>query len=275
MNKNNTKIVKLLKKEYNDKSIQLPIAYSDNITILDANNLLYHHKEGFKKYLNTTNNNEFYKKRIGLKEYNVINEQYLYNIPYIVINNNQIMEYYTILNENNSPLLIKEELAYDNVKTVYMNRLEIEKLLGKRDEEKFYILNDEGKLYMYNNNAMILEYNFFIPSEEQVINDFKIKKLAEISENKNKFMNYDFNILESYYKNMNLDNLGEQISIFDNDIITIRTEDNNIEIKDLYIKLVGENKYKVQIMDLYVKDYNINDIKESNIRITKNRVLKK
>ena len=275
MNKNNTKIVKLLKKEYNDKSIQLPIAYSDNITILDANNLLYHHKEGFKKYLNTTNNNEFYKKRIGLKEYNVINEQYLYNIPYIVINNNQIMEYYTILNENNSPLLIKEELAYDNVKTVYMNRLEIEKLLGKRDEEKFYILNDEGKLYMYNNNAMILEYNFFIPSEEQVINDFKIKKLAEISENKNKLMNYDFNILESYYKNMNLDNLGEQISIFDNDIITIRTEDNNIEIKDLYIKLVGENKYKVQIMDLYVKDYNINDIKESNIRITKNRVLKK
>ena len=53
----------------------------------------------------------------------------------------------------------------------------------------------------------------------------------------------------------------------------IKIKDDVIKVQDIYSYLVEPNKYKVQIMDLPIHDYTMEELLLSNVKIKKNKVL--
>ena len=294
MNKYNTEVEKI-RGEYSAVFFaRATISYNDSITILSNDKLLFHYKKGSNFFINDYEDNQgkysfsesdknISTRGFGKNKYNIANQILLRNEPYIVIKDGKIMEYYVIKDENKyDSLLIKEELPFNDIKTEYMNRIQLEQFLGKRKNEKLYILNDNGGIYEAPEKE---DSSFFIPSEKQTVNRIKTEKLNKINDYRRKLIMNQSNKddeklkklyeLKAYYENMNLDNLEELINIFDNDIILIRIKDEEIIIQDVYIYLVGLNEYKVQIMNLPINKYNIEDINNNKLKITNNKVLKK
>ena len=302
MKNENIKVEKVSRDFYKNGFIQASVMYNNAISIIsNEDNLIYHYKEGSKINFNSHTDLGFSDEnldkknvRVGLKKCNVTNQVFREYTLYFVINDGKVEQYYVlpnqklvdgqqgyVLDKDYPAYLIKEELPYDDIKTKYMNRLEVEQLFARRDNEQLFILNDNGGIYEIPDS--IREDKFIIPSETAIVSRVKRNNIEKIdsarrklilSKKNNERTLNELRRLKEYYTNLSIDNIDTPLNVYDNDLITIRLKKEGMEIKDMFVKLVGPNKYKVQIMNIPIRYFYDNEIINSNKkRIRKNKVI--
>lgn len=268
--------------------------FSEGITVLNKDGIKIHYKEG-SPYL-ICNSKVISSHNAAFDEYKKVFKNYKYtkllmeyNVPYIVVKDGTIMQYTVVQSKNQdkkyNTFLLKEELN-SVVESKIVNRIELEKFYKKRTDEDLFILNDNGGIYYGVNSAYCQNSNFIIPSENYVMLSTRNKYISAIDEERHQLLfqkskKVDKRLQELYklkrfFLDMNLDNIEYGINVYDNDILVVRINNNkSLSIQDSYIKVIGKDKFKLQVLNYILNEHVNNENINLNGYIPKNKILKR
>lgn len=282
--KQTNEIIQRIKSYYvADDCIQVMIPYRDGITILSQDDILFHYKNNsnyyINKYLQDKRRKQFpysniptHYSRIRLfNKISYANQLFEYDKPYIRIVDGSIIESYAV-KDNDEALLINKVMPIFK-RTGYRTRDELEKLLDKTSysNNNVYFINLNGGIYQEN------EYK--IASEEKIVQSIKEymqKNVDSLKENiKTKcnstnvvgdYLNLDPCFLDFIQKKIydfGISDIAFEIPLYDNPLLIIKTNKEEISIQCVEMFFVNHNNYKVNFYDIPVTKYTLEQLKSS------------
>lgn len=244
------------------------IPYKNTITIFDKNDILLHLKKGSSSYINKYIEDErrhqfpysnipMHCCRVGGKKINYINHLMDFEEPYVRISDEYILQSFAI-KDGNEALLINQTFPIIET-TIEVSRAELEELFrqptGKN--EHLYLMKLDGSLY----NSYLEK---ILPSEDQILQSVQkhtIKELEYYFNMPTYFSNNTKEILRNCVKNLTIENLPTNYQFTADDIILVRLDGNNISIQSISIRLMGKDKYKLDIINLPITKYTLEQLK--------------
>ncbi len=286
--KKTTEIVQKIESHYvGDDCIQIMVPYRNAITVLSQDGILFHNKNGsnlhINKYLEDERRKQFpysnipthYSKVGLLKRMAYANQLFEFDKPYIRICDGLISESF-VVKDNNQALLINSIMRSDK-HTKHMTYDELLKFVEKKD-------TDEQTYYVYLDGSMHPDDVGFYPTEETIYNHIK----AHFKQNVKDFREYHqehSDVVSSYLKQNpwflncieeNINNLDLSLIDFnvgigdDSTLLVVRVNNGNITIQGIEATFVRQNNYKVDIYDIPVNRYTLEQLKFiPKINITK------
>lgn len=280
-----TEIVRKIEGQYvRDDCIQIMFPYKDTLTILNQDGMLFHYKPGSSKYVNKYLEDERRKQfpysnipthfsKVGIfKKVAYTNQLLEFEKPYIRIGDGHFSESF-VIKDNNQALLISSIMQPDN-HIEHMTYEELLKFVGKRD-------SDEQIYYIYLSGALPSNSEKLFPTEEEIYNHIRKQLSKNINDFENEIENY-YSSLGRYlrenpwflnYANKNMREIDFSLidfNIYINDpMLIVRINKENITIQGVEAMFVRQNDYKVDICDIPVTKYTLEQLKYvSKINIT-------
>lgn len=269
-----------------DDCIQVMVPYKSEITILNKDGIIYSHKEGSHIFINNYVDDERKKQfpysnipihyeKVGFFEKMIFaNQLFDFEKPYISIVDNHIIESFAVKDKNEA-LLINKIIAGDR-KTKYITRQELEELFKENQNKLVLYLEDES--------ISVGQYHP-LASEEQI---YKYVK-NEITENVEEFRKYvDTNrsstvgwylcehplfldFVEQGIKSFDLKNMELDIRLKGGRAIIVNSSENDMTMQYVRASFVSINNYKINIIDLPVNKYTLEQLKNLSPIIIKTK----
>lgn len=276
-----SEIVKKINSWYvGEDCVQDMISYQNKLTILNKDGILYNHKEGseiINKYLEDERRKQFpysniptHFNRKKFQKYTYTNQLLEFEQPYICIQDNNIVERYVVKDNKDALLIIKMLSTFK--RTGFRTREEIEKLFEQptNENEKLYILDFNGEIISDGDKITISEEEIQREICESLINSFeKIKKMISDEPSQSIAWNLKNNPLflsfvEQSVKNVDLNKLELNVHLGTNDtasLILVKVHDSEITIQVIDIYFIKPNYYKVDIVDVPVSKFTLEQLR--------------
>lgn len=269
-----------------DDCIQVMVPYESEITILNKDGIIYSHKEGshisINNYVDDERKKQFpysnipiHYEKVGFFEKMIFaNQLFDFEKPYISIVDNHITESFAVKDKNEA-LLINKVIAGDR-KTKYITRQELEELFKEKQNKLVLYLEDESN--------SVGQYHP-LASEEEI---YKYVK-NEITENVEEFRKYvDTNrsstvgwylcehplfldFVEQGIKSFDLKNMELDIRLKGGRAIIVNSSENDMTMQYVRASFVSINNYKINIIDLPVNKYTLEQLKNLSPIIIKTK----
>lgn len=242
----------------------MPHSLNKEITMLNSNGIVYHYKPNsdlfIDKYANDDRKNQFpysnipsHKDRIGFKKIEYVNQILEYNKIYIEISDGIVKENY-VVKDGNSALLATKYIIPNQEKSKIVNRNEMLEYLRTANGGMF---TTEG--------TYIKEYS--IPTEERIVEWYKeqLIKARKRELDYNDSTGIEKKLTEYFYEsidNLTIDYVPTDLTIFD-DIILITVDENEIKsVKEIAIKFISADKYKIINYNYPITIYSLEHMKK-------------
>ena len=254
---NKMKVERINNLYVSDDCCQIMLPSMNNITILSKDGIIYHRNEltpfYINKYLEDCRRNIF--------PYSSIPEHNKFIFPNKIRFVNQVLNYddvyyafgtgygkgmeLCVLKDKESAIFVKRFIQNGKCSQSYKKLDELESLFTGYDDEIVYNITLDG----------IIIRDRVVPSKDEIIDSLRIHLILQN-------INDDYFYLDYYdFKNIQLD-----IALLDNPIINVRIKDNKIFIKKISIYMIELDKYYVVEEDIPVNKYNLEWIKNINVR---------
>ena len=269
-------IVQRIQSHYvGDDCIQIMFPYQDTLTILNPDGMLYHHKQGSNVYVNKYLEDERRKQfpyynipthfsKFMFKNIAYTNQLLDFEKPYIRIGDGYFSESF-VIKDNNQALLISSIMKPDN-HVEHMTYDELLKYVGKHD-------SDEQVYYVYLSGALPSNNERLFPTEERIHSYIREQLLENISDFEEAAKNYESSVgrylrenpmFLSYFskkmRDINFSLIDFNVGI--NDLmLVVRINKGNITIQGVEAMFVRENDYKVDIYDIPVNKYSLEQLR--------------
>lgn len=278
MLKGTTNVVRIIKSPYVGRDcIQGIIPYKDSITILNQDGILYHHYKDSSYYINKYLEDERRKKfwyydrliyhdgkPIKQGKINYISQLFDFDKQYIIITKNYIIESY-VVRDNKEAISISTILP-NFKKVIYKSREGLEKLFNKNNEdENIYYLTLDGGMYLTKPE---------LPSENIILET--LNEELEKHNNKEKQNSGFSNFIDQSINNFDDDKFNLKIPIgSETPLLIVRTNSEYITIQGIYVSYVSSDSYEVEIYDIPVNKYTLEQLKlfpKTNINKNSNKL---
>ncbi len=278
MKKNTNEIVKRIQNHYvRDDCIQIMFPYQNTLTIVNPDGMLYHHKPGSTVYINKYLEDERRKQfpysnipthfsKVGLKKITYTNQLLDFEKPYIRIGDGYFSESF-VIKDNNQALLITSIMNPNN-HVEHMTYDELLKYVGKHDtEEQIY--------YVYLSGAIPSNNEQLFPTEEEIYTHITrnlSKSIRDFEEESKNYESYAYvgrylreNPMFLEYVNNNMRRIDFSSMDFNvginESMLIVRINKGNMTIQGVKAMFVRENDYKVDIYDIPVTKYSLEQLK--------------
>jgi len=263
-----------------DDCVQLSIPYDNAITILNKDGIMYHHKEGSDFFVNKYTEDErrkqfpyhniptYYEKSAFKTITRYTNQLLEFDVPYFRINNGSIVQNYIIKDKNEA--LSISRVAPLIQETEFKTREELEKLFQPPTDK------NENLYLIFMNGTMPVNNEIQIASEDKIleqlkkdlsqnVEDFKDYVVSEPMSTVGSYLNnhpFFLYFVEQSISNLDLKNYNLDISITGNHpIVLVKTNGKDINIKAVSCSFVTSDCYKVDIYDIPVAKYTLDQLK--------------
>lgn len=271
-----------------DDCVQVMTPYKNEITIFNKDGILFSHNVdshvAINKYLDDERRKQFpysniptHYSRVGVfGKFNFVNQLLDFEVPYIRVCDNSIVESFAVKDKNEALLLNK--IITGTKKTRYVTRYELEKLYTE-SEEKF-ILHLEDRKYDGEETLRISDFQS-ISSEENIRNFIK-EQIADGSNYFRKHLNSSegynllkyptfLNYVNQCIDNFDLTDMKFNINLSGSKAIIVITDKNDISLQYVEAKFVSKNNYRVDSIDLPVNKYTLEQLKYLSSTILKTK----
>jgi len=242
----------------------MPHSLNKEITMLNSNGIVYHYKPNsdlfINKYAKDDRKNQFpysnipsHKDRIGFKKIEYVNQILDYNKIYIEISDGIVKENYVVKDEDGA-LLATKYIIPNQEKSKIVNRKEMLEYLRTANGGMF---TTEG--------TYIKEYS--IPTEERIVEWYKeqLIKARKRELEYNDSTGIEKKLTEYFYESIDkltIDYVPTDLTIFD-DTILITVDENEIKsLKEIAIKFIRADKYKIEIYNYPITIYSLEHMKK-------------
>lgn len=273
--KNTNETIKKIPSHYvGEDCIQIMFAYQNTLTIINPDGILYHHKPEsdiyINKYLEDERRKQFPYSNIPthfskymFQKISHTNQLLDFEKPYIRIGDGWCLESF-VIKDNNQALLVNRVLQ-SNKTVKYMTYDELLKYIEKNNtEEQIY--------YVYLSGALQTNNNELFPTEEEIhnrIREYLEENISDFERERN-----DYNSTTGIYlrnrpmffelirniKNVDFSSIDFNIKI-KSPLLIVRINEGNIKVQGIEVTFVRDNNYKVDIYDLPVTKYVLEQLK--------------
>lgn len=281
--KNKNEILERIDKPYiSSTCVQISESYRNSLTIFNRNGIIYHDVVNFpctpiNKYIKDNRRNKFpfcsipiYISQSGLSEIKHTIQLLNYNEIYVLVKDGEVYEKY-VVRDGDRALLLTSTIK-PNKRTVYQTRMGLESLLA-RDK------NNLGSVYLMNlDGVFYTDYNSLnIPSEEEMVKWAKDRVRRELLEYRKRLntseddgiSNYTLELISNSIDNMTIDSIPNETYLTEDDIVVVRTDNQNITISVFTIMFMKEDCYKIDIYDYHLNRYNIKSLEDFKYPVIK------
>ncbi len=290
-NDNEIETVNKIKSHYvGDDCIQFGIDYMYSLTLFNKDETLYHHsnisKIHLNKYLEDERRKQFpysnipihYNKKVGMTKITYTNQLLEFEKPYIVIKDNHISEYY-VVKDKSEALLVTNRLdnkIITNKNTKHMTYDELLNFLKECDKsEQIYYIQLDGSISIDSEDI-----NNLYPNEKNICNYIKCLFMMNVKELKeyqklgsgSSIACYlrDNPLLLKYFekciKNIDLSLIDFNIPLYGyvyGHVPLLIIKDSDLDtVQALDVTFVKKGDYKVDIYDLELKNYTLDQLKD-------------
>lgn len=274
--KKTNEIVQRIQSHYvGDDCIQIMFPYQDTLTIVNQDGMLYHHKPGSNLYVNKYLEDERRKQfpysnipthfsKVRFRKIAYTNQLLDFEKTYISIGDGYYSESF-VIKDNNQALLISSIMKPDN-HVEHMTYDELLKYVGKHD-------SDEQVYYVYLSGALPSNNEKLFPTEERIRNYIRKELSTNINDFEKETKDYESSVgsylrenplfLDYVNKNMrDIDFSSIDFNVGINEsMLIVRINKGNITIQGVEAMFVRENDYKVDIYDIPVTKYSLEQLK--------------
>lgn len=274
--KKTNEIVQRIQSHYvGDDCIQIMFSYQDTLTIINQDGMLYHHKPGsslyVNKYLEDERRKQFPYSNIPThfskdrsKKTAHTNQLLDFEKPYIRIGDGYFLESF-VIKDNNQALLINSIMQPDN-HVEHMTYDALLKYVGKHN-------SDEQVYYVYLSGALPGNNKALFPSQERIYNHIRKRLSNNIRDFEKESEYYDSSVgrylrenpIFLDYVNQNMRDIDFSSIDFNvrinESMLIVRINKGNITIQGIEAMFVRENDYKVDIYDIPVTKYSLEQLK--------------
>lgn len=287
--KKTNEIVQRIQSHYvGDDCIQIMFPYQDTLTILNPDGMLYHHKQGSNVYVNKYLEDERRKQfpysnipthfsKVMFKKIAYTNQLLDFEKPYIRIGDGYYSESF-VIKDNNQALLISSIMKPDN-HVEHMTYDELLKYVGKHDnDEQIYYVDISGGIPSNNKRLFPPEEEIYTHIKKKLaknIRDFE-KETEIYNSYVGKYLRENPMFLDFANNNMRrIDFSSMDFNVEINELMLIvRISKGNITIQGVAVMFVRENNYKVDIYDIPVTKYSLEQLKYvPKINITREPII--
>lgn len=274
--KNKKENVQRIEKQYvGDDCVQIMFPYIEALTIFNPEGMVYHHKPGsdvyINKYLEDERRKQFpysnipshFSKKM-FKKISYTNQLLDYEKPYIRIGDGICSESFAVKDNNNALLINNVIEPVDHIE--HMTYDELNSLISKNN-------NEEQVYYVFLSGTFPSSDDMILPTEEEIHNHIKESlsrnvrafererndsnsSVGNYLRNNPWFMDY----ITASVKNIDYSAIDFNINI-NNPILIVRINNGNIKIQGIEAMFVKENDYKVNIFDIPVTKYTLEQLK--------------
>lgn len=274
--KKTNEIVQRIQSHYvGDDCIQIMFPYQDALTIVNQDGMLYHHKPGSSVYVNKYLEDERRKQfpysnipthfsKVRFRKIAYTNQLLDFEKPYIKIGDGYFSESF-VIKDNNQALLTTSIMKPDN-HVEHMTYDELLKYVGKHG-------TDEQIYYVYLSGEIPSNNEQLFPTEEEIYTHIKENLLKNIRDFEKESENYE-SYVGSYLREnpMFLDYVSNNMKRIDfssmdfnvginESMLIVRINKGNITIQGVKAMFVRKNDYKVDIYDIPVTKYSLEQLK--------------
>lgn len=269
---------------------QVMIPYKNAITILDKNGIIYHHKEGSEVFVNNYVNDErrkdfpyhniptHYTKFAFRGRYHYANQLFNFEQPYIRINDGYLIESYVVKDKREALAISKVMPIYKS--TSFKTREELDKLFQQPSDK------NERLYYLYLSGEMPINNEFNVPNEKEIFDYIKMQLAKSVDGFRDYVKSNPESIVGSYLRENGffLDFAEHSISTLDlneyklnlelnngNTILLAKTNGVDITLQGVDVYFIAPDYYKVDIFDLPVTKYTLEQLKYLAQKIEKTK----
>lgn len=288
-----SELVQRIENHYvSDDCIQIMAPYKNEITIFNKDGIVFSHNVDshitINKYMEDERRKQFpysniptHYSKIGLfGKINFANQLFDFEVPYIRVGDGSIIESFAVKDQDKA-LLINRVIS-GTKKTGYVTREELEDLYTKSTDK--FILHLEDPKYVGEETLRISNFQPFA-SEEKIRNFIEKQIVNGVKDFRNYvkdcpgstvvhyllehpvFLDY----VEQSINNFDLTNMKFNIPLKGNRAIIVRTDENDISIQYVEANFVSVNNYRVDIIDLPVNKYTLEQLKHLSPMILKTK----
>lgn len=286
-----SKLVQKIESHYvGDDCVQIMTPYRNEITIFNKDGILFSHNVkshiAINKYLDDERRNQFpysniptHYSRDGLfRKFNYVNQLLDFEVPYIRVSDDSIVESFAVKDKNEALLLNKDITGTGTKKASYVTRYELEKLYTEAENK--FILHLEDRKYAGEETFEISDFQS-ISSEEEIRNFIKeqvingsnyFRKHINSSDGYNLLKNPIFlNYVNQCIDNFDLIDKSFNINLSGSRAIIVITNKNDISLQYVEAKYVSKNNYRIDSIDLPVNKYTLEQLKYLSSKILKTK----
>lgn len=258
---------------------QLMVPYKNGITILNKDGILYHHNEGSNVFINKYvederrkqfpyyNIPEHYTKFFWDGKYHYTNQLFEFEQPYIKLSDGHLIESYVVKDRNEALIVNKVMTIIKN--TSFKTKEELEQLFAQPENV------NERLYYLYFNGKLIRDNEFFTFSESDIFEYVKNQLLKNVEDFRDYVSKSPETTVGSYLRKnyFFLDFVEHSIDSFDlkgyklnihlnneSPILLVKTNGIDITIQAVDIYFITYNYYKVDIYDIPVTKYSLEQL---------------
>lgn len=286
-----SEVVQRIESHYvGDDCIQVMVPYKNTITILNRDGIIYSHKEGvhtsINKYLEDERRKQFpysniptHYSRFGLfGKINYANQLLNFEEPYIRIGDGGIVESFAVKDKNEALLINK--ILIGGSRSICVTRAELEELFSKSTREK------ERKFIIYLDDESINTGEFHsLASEEKIYNFVKSQITENIAELR-KYVSNESSSMVGWYllahplfldfveqsiQNFDLNNMRVNVGLRIGEAIIVRSSGSDMIMQYVDAKFISLNNYKIDIIDIPVNKYTLEQLKHLSSTIAKTK----
>ena len=252
--------------------------YKNAITILNQDGILFHHKPGsevyINKYLEDERRKQFpyfnisthYSKEGIFKKIAYTNQLLDFEKPYIRIGDDYLSEIF-VVKDNNQALLI-DNIIQPNKYVEHMTYAELLQLVSKNDEdEQIYYVYLDGSMNPDGKGLFLTEEKIYNYIREQLLENFEYferektyynSQVAKYLKENPWFLSY----VNQSIREIDLSLIDFNVPIgYDSQLLVIRINKGVIKIQGIKAIFVKQNDYKVDIYDIPVTKYSLEQLK--------------
>ena len=274
-------VIKKIESPYvGEDCVQCMFPYSDSMTLISQDGILFHHKQGSDYYVNMYIEDERRKQFPYSNIPTHIDKNVLYtnqvldfNKPYLRIADGHLIEYY-VIKDNKIALLISKKF-YPKRYYRHMTYNELLEFLSSKNTSNINQSNE--KIYYIFQDGGLVNYEYLLPSIEKIHNFIKNNLSKFFSFLDDKLENdyyYESSSVGQYLKDFPwiLPYIKEKTKEIDFSLINfnvrindpfyiVKINDNKIEVKGINILYVKDDDYEVSIYDIPIRDYSLEQLK--------------
>lgn len=275
MNKANETVERINSWYVSDDCVQYMFPYKKDITILGKEGIIYHHIDGEELFINKYMEDERRKKfpyhnipthYVNFpKKIRYTNQLLEFNQPYILVKDGGIIETY-VVKDKDEALAVNKVMNF-NKSTSIKTRQELEEMFIPAKNEKLY--------FVWEDSSIPINNKVTIPSEKYILDSFKfvlqkdMDKLVEyVKNNPSSSIGIDFNknqlflnFIQQSINDLSLKNLKFETRINDKKLLIIRVKGSEITMQAMDIKFMAPNSYLVDVDDVLVTKYTLEQLK--------------
>ena len=289
MKKTNEIVQKIESQYVLDDCIQIMIPYSNAMTIVSSDGILFHDKKNselhINKYLEDERRTYFPYSHIpthceknGKEKIMKVNQILEFNKPYIGVGDDLILERF-VLKEKNQALLYKGLIFPTNEETHYMTYDRLVEFIARSktsENETYYLYQDgsiiePGKIPYYPTEEEIYEYikqdlNKNIKDFEEYQKDYAGSTVSQYLKKNPWFLEYARQSIDR----LDLSLMDFNLVVGDGSLLIVNINNKNVSIKRVDVKFIRQDVFEVKIYDIPISKFTFDQLKLlPNIKATK------